>query len=67
MPKQNFRDLSDEDLKAQLRQKKQDLLKLKFQLSANKMLQKSSNIKKLKTDIAKIMTILTERNIHIKG
>lgn len=61
MSKQNLRDLSEQDLHAQLKQRKQDLLKLKFQLGANKMIQKPSDIKKLKKDIARILTILTER------
>lgn len=64
MAKQNLRDLSDADLIAQLNQKKQDLQKLKFQLGATKMIQKPSEIKKLKKDIARILTILTERKIN---
>ncbi|MFN3603984.1 MAG: 50S ribosomal protein L29 [Leptonema sp. (in: bacteria)] len=67
MPKQNIRNLSTEELQAQLKQKKQELIQLRFQLGANKMIQKPSEIKKLKKDIARIYTILTEKKMNRTG
>jgi large subunit ribosomal protein L29 len=57
-----YREMTDEQLEAELRQTQQDLFQLRFQ-SASERLDAPSNLKKLRRDIARIKTIQHERLI----
>ena len=57
-----IREMSSADLNKELGELKSELFKLKFSLASNG-LDNPMKIKEVKKDIAKINTILTERNI----
>ncbi len=68
MPKHKFHELTDEELEQQLKTKKEEFLKKRFQRGINKILQNPAEYKKLKKDIARILTILSQRKKEkIKG
>lgn len=55
-----FREMNTEQLQAELSQTQQELFRLRFQASTEK-LDAPSNLKKLRRSIARIKTILHER------
>ncbi|MFV0444971.1 MAG: 50S ribosomal protein L29 [Planctomycetaceae bacterium] len=55
-----LREMSDEQLGAELKQTQQDLFKLRFQAATEK-LDAPSNLKKLRRSIARIKTIQQQR------
>ncbi|MCA9089198.1 MAG: 50S ribosomal protein L29 [Planctomycetaceae bacterium] len=55
-----FREMSDEQLAAELQQTQRDLFDLRFRASTEK-LDSPSNIKRLRRNIARIKTIQSER------
>jgi len=57
---QEFREMSDEQLQAELAQTQQDLFKLRFQAATEK-LDAPSNLRRLRRSIARIKTIQRER------
>ena len=57
-----IREMSSPDLEKELGELKTELFKLKFSLATNG-LDNPMKIKEVKTDIAKINTVLTERKI----
>lgn len=57
-----LREMSDEQLGAELKQTQQDLFKLRFQAATEK-LDAPSNLKKLRRDIARIKTIQQQRTL----
>jgi large subunit ribosomal protein L29 len=63
MPKNKFHELTDEELREQLKAKKDEFLKLRFSLGINRMIQNPAHYRKLKRDIARILTILREREL----
>lgn len=63
MAKHKFHELSDEELKEQLKVKKEELLKMRFSLGVNRMLKNPAQYRKTKRDIARILTILREREL----
>lgn len=56
-----LREMSDEQLTAELSQTQQELFRLRFQASTEK-LDAPSNLRKLRRSIARIKTILGERS-----
>ncbi len=63
MKARELRNLSDEELKAKLRESKEELFNLRFQ-SATGQLDNTSRIREVKRDIARIFTILRERELE---
>jgi large subunit ribosomal protein L29 len=59
---QEIRDLTDQELLVKMDQLKKDLMNLRFQL-ALKQLDNTNKMKSVKRDIARIKTILTEREL----
>lgn len=59
---QEIRGLTDQELHQKMDQLKKDLMNLRFQL-ALKQLDNTNKIKNVKRDIARIWTILTEREL----
>ncbi|WP_437205351.1 50S ribosomal protein L29 [Planctomicrobium sp. SH664] len=57
-----LREMNDEQLKSELKQTQQELFQLRFQASTEK-LDAPSNLKKLRRSIARLKTILTEREL----
>lgn len=57
-----FREMSDEQLGAELKQTQQDLFKLRFQAATEK-LDAPSNLQKLRRSIARIKTIQRQREL----
>lgn len=57
-----FREMSDEQLGAELKQTQQELFRLRFQAATEK-LDAPSNLSKLRRGIARIKTILREREL----
>ena len=57
-----FREMNTEQLQAELNQTQQELFRLRFQASTEK-LDAPSNLKKLRRSIARIKTILHEREL----
>ncbi len=55
-----IRNLSNEDLEKKLKELKEELFNLRFQLAINQ-LQNPMRIKAVKKDIARIKTIITEK------
>lgn len=55
-----YREMSDDQLVAELKQTQQDLFKLRFQAATEK-LDAPSNLKKLRRSIARIQTIQHQR------
>jgi large subunit ribosomal protein L29 len=57
-----LRDLPDDELKARLDSSKEELFNLRFQLATGQ-LDNPMRIKDVRHDIARIMTVLTEREL----
>ena len=57
-----LREMSDEQLSAEMRQTQQELFQLRFQ-AASERLDAHSSLQKLRREIARIKTILREREI----
>ena len=57
-----LREMSAEQLQFQLREVQQDLFKLRFQ-SATEKLDAPSNLRKFRREIARILTVLREREL----
>jgi large subunit ribosomal protein L29 len=57
-----LREMSDEQLTAEMTQTQQELFRLRFQASTEK-LDAPSNLRKLRRSIARLKTILREREI----
>ncbi len=60
-----IRQYTDEELKKLLEEKKRQLMELRFQLSMGQ-LENYASIKQTKRDIARIKTILRERELGIR-
>lgn len=58
-----LREMNDEQLVHELREIEQELFRLRFQAATEK-LDAPSNLKKLRRDIARIKTILRERELQ---
>ena len=65
MKTKNLRELSNEELNKKLAELKQELFNLRFS-NATGQLTNTMQINACKKDIAKIKTILTERELNIK-
>ena len=65
MKAKEIRNINSADLENKLRDLKEELFKLKFQLSLNQ-LSNTSKIKEVKRYIARINTVLTEREMANK-
>ena len=61
---QELRELTDESLEAKLRESKEELFNLRFQ-QATGQLENHGRMKAVKADIARIYTILHERDLGI--
>lgn len=57
-----YREMNDEQLQFSLQETQQELFRLRFQ-AATERLDAPSNLKKLRRDIARIKTILREREL----
>ena len=57
-----FREMSDEQLRHEMRETRQELFRLRFQASSER-LDAPSNLQKLRRDIARIKTIERERQL----
>lgn len=62
MKVQELRELSDEELRARLGQAHEELFNLRFQ-KATRQLQNTARYGDVRTDIARILTILREREL----
>jgi large subunit ribosomal protein L29 len=60
-----FRELSDEELKKKERDTKEELFNLRIQVSTRQTTN-VSRIKKLKKDLARILTMMRERELGIR-
>jgi large subunit ribosomal protein L29 len=60
-----FRDLSTEDLKKQLEESHQELFNLRFRLTT-KQLVNHREVRRVKKKIARLNTLLTERELGIR-
>lgn len=60
-----FREMSDEQLAAELKQTQRDLFDLRFQSSTEK-LDAPSNLKRLRRSIARIKTVQRQRELAAK-
>ena len=63
---QEFRGLTDEELVTRLREAKEELFNLRFQ-SATGQLDNHGRLKAVKRDIARIYTVLRERELGIRA
>lgn len=63
MKPKELRDLSQDELTAQLKTLKEQLFRLRFQL-ATAQLENPMRIRQVKKDIARVHTILRERELH---
>ncbi len=63
MKAKNFRDMTTEELKSKLKELKQELFNLRFS-NATGQLTNPMQINACKKDIARVNTILTERNAN---
>ncbi|MCS7204679.1 MAG: 50S ribosomal protein L29 [Leptospiraceae bacterium] len=62
--KSNFHSLTDEELHKQLKQKKEELLKMRFSFGVSKVMKNPAQYRKTKRDIARILTILRKRELQ---
>jgi large subunit ribosomal protein L29 len=62
---EKFRDLTDDELEARIKEAKAELFNLRFQLATGQ-LDNPKRIKEIKKDIARIQTIRREREIEVK-
>jgi large subunit ribosomal protein L29 len=60
----DFRELNDVELANKLRETKEELFNLRFQLATGQ-LEDSSRIAELKKDVARVRTLLREREIAL--
>ena len=60
-----LRGLSGKELNAQVLELKEELFNLRFQ-SATGQLQSTARLREVRKDIARIYTVLQERNLHIE-
>jgi len=60
---QELRDLTDDELQHRLHELKRKLLNLRFQLASGQ-LQNTAEIGKTKRDIARVLTLLRERELE---
>lgn len=60
-----FREMSDEQLQAELAQSQKELFRLRFQAATEK-LDAPSNLKKLRRSMARIKTIQRERELGVR-
>ncbi len=63
MKPKELRDMSQDELTAQLKSLKEQLFRLRFQL-ATAQLENPMRIRQVKKDIARVHTILRERELH---
>jgi large subunit ribosomal protein L29 len=63
MKTEELRQLSEEELNAKMRDAKEELFNLRFQ-TATGQLDNTSRIKEVKKDIARVFTILRERELE---
>lgn len=63
MKPQELRELSLDELERRLKELKQDLFNLRFQVAANK-LQNVSRIGEVKKEVARVLTIIRERSLE---
>ena len=61
MKAKEIRELTSEQLEAKLKELKEELFNLRFQLAINQ-LDKPHKITEVKHDIARVMTVLREKN-----
>ena len=66
MKKSEYRQMSDEQLELSLREVVKNLFHLRFQ-SATDRLETPSEIRKAKEEVARLKTILRERQLGIRG
>ena len=66
MKLEEYRQMSDEDLQVQLKDVVKNLFHLRFQ-SATDRLETPSELRKAKQEVARIMTIIRERQKGIRG
>ena len=64
-PASEFRELNDEELRARLSEAKEELFNLRFQLATGQ-LTNNRRISTVKRDIARIYTVLRERELGIR-
>jgi large subunit ribosomal protein L29 len=62
---ENIRELKDEEIREQLTQKQEELFRLRFR-SATQQLENPALIKSLRRDVARMRTILRERETASK-
>ncbi len=62
MKAREIRELSDEDLLSQLAEEKESLMKIRFQ-AASSQLADVTTIRKARRDIARLMTVVSERSL----
>ncbi|HZD59959.1 MAG TPA: 50S ribosomal protein L29 [Anaerolineae bacterium] len=60
-----FRDMTDDELEARLKEVKAELFNLRFQLATGQ-LDNPKRLKEIKKDIARIQTVRREREIEAK-
>ena len=65
-PASEFRELNDDELRTRLSDAKEELFNLRFQ-SATGQLESNGRLKAVKRDIARIYTVLRERELGIRG
>lgn len=65
MKASEFKDLSLEELKTRLADSKKELFNLKFQ-HARGQLEKNSRLREIKREVARILTIITEKSRSLK-
>ena len=66
MKAKELRELTPEELRTELRQQEQALFNLRMQLASGQ-LDDSSKIRKVRRDIARILTVLREKELGIRG
>ena len=65
MKAEQLRDLTDDELDSRLKDAKEELFNLRFQLATGQ-LDNPKRIKEIKKDIARIQTVRREREIEVK-
>lgn len=65
MQAEKYRDLTDDELAAKMKDAKAELFNLRFQLATGQ-LDNPKRIKEIKKDIARIQTVRREREIEVK-
>lgn len=62
----DLRELTDEELVESLREAREERFNLRFQLATNQ-LDNTARIKDVKTEIARILTVMRERQLEAEG